>query len=297
MGIENVVIARKLSVLERYCQEQNVSISEGVAKFRFDGRGGERVVRSFEVQLESYKRISDALNDANIVEGDNLDQNVFKNAKLVASLGGDNYFQLVSHLVDNQLIVGINSDPENSSGALTYFTADSFIDYLPRLRNGDFDVENWTRLQTKLNGQTVPVLTISEIYVGAYKSTNMSTYVLDSEEQKSSGVIIATPAGLTGWYKAVANDYELEADTAPIARTDYHAYFVVREPFTQGEKKYMLTSGRINPNQKLSIQWLAHGYGLLSIDSVDEHEIRRTDEIEVAISDKSLRVIKPRYES
>ena len=43
----------------------------------------------------------------------------------------DSWHQYVSHFLKDQLMVGINSDPTNSEGALTTITLEEFIEYFP----------------------------------------------------------------------------------------------------------------------------------------------------------------------
>lgn len=298
---EDIVVARKLTVFEYEGKKEGINPTAGLERFKKLGSDGERILRSHLRQLKSFDEITSVLDNPQIIVGDEIDKGLFKPNSLVIALGGDNYFQHVAHFIDNQLILGINADPETSSGALLNFTADSFIDFLPRLQNREFNIDEWVRLQARINGQRVQFLATSEIYIGAYKSTDMSRYslkypnrltklisntrrIMEKEEQKSSGIIVATAsAGLTGWYKAAAHithsDDEKEAN---------RAWFTVREPF-----KSKKTDGYLNPHEQLMITWLAHNNGMVNIDASDEHEVKRGDTIEVRISDQPLRVVTP----
>src|SRR3989344_5408850 len=217
MNIENIVIAIKMSVLEYDAYRAETDLETALEKFTAMGVDGQKIIDSHCRQRESWEKVLDTLGNkfelAELIKGDNI-RGILPNS-LVIAIGGDNYLQLVSHFIENQPLVGINSDPENSDGALTYFTADSFVDFIAKLESGKFKIEEWTRLQASLNGKKIPTLATSEIYYGAYKSTDMSRYILElrkgsrgrvreSEEQKSSGLIIATKAGETGWYDAAS---------------------------------------------------------------------------------------------
>lgn len=294
--IENIVIARKLTVLEYEAKKYGYSIDESVEKFKQAGADGEKVLASHYRQLETFTKISQSLDNPVVVNGDEVDKNLLHPESVILAIGGDNYFQHISHFLENQLIVGINSDPETSSGSLLQFSADGFLDFLPRLKNGEFDIKEWVRLQAIINGGPVETQAISEIYLGAYKSTDMSRYLLDYPDQfhpqriiehdlqKSSGIIVATAsAGLTGWYRSAAH----------ISYPDYvrkfqKAFYTVREMFDG-----IHDEGDIFPEEKITITWQAHGDGLVSIDCQDEHIIKRGDKVEIQISNQPLRVVSP----
>lgn len=320
MNIENVVIARKLSVLEYDMKHDGISLDKAVTKFQALGADGRRILESHVRQLESFRKVAELFDNPIIMVGDDLDRELLRPASLVISLGGDNYLQNVSHFIDQQIILAVNSDPVGSDGSLTNFTADSLREFLPRLNAGHFNIEEWTRLRVVLNGRSIETLSVSEIYIGAHKSTDMSRYILEvdnlltgnlKEEQKSSGLVIATPAGETGWYSAASRyihfynnrdnrDYDeplLWPFTPTVHKTEKNAFLIVREPFVTSRlgrsRGYGLLTGRIQEQEKFRISWLAHGKGLLSIDAKDEHELTRGDVVEVEISDKPLKVVVP----
>ncbi len=308
MNIENVVIARKLSVLEYDMKREDISLDAVVARFKSLGTDGKRILESHTRQLESFQKIAELFNNPVIMVGDDLDRELLRPASLVISIGGDNYFQNVAHFLEDQLIIGVNSDPVNSDGSLTSFTSDSLKDFLTRLKENQFNIEEWTTLKATLNGRRLKTPSVSEIYIGAYKSTDMSRYLLNGEEQKSSGLIITTPAGRTGWYSAAyryiyqydrrgSHDFEEPVlwPMVPYDKTDNAGFLIVREPFVADRTKayHFNVEGIIRGQEKFIIKWLAHGLGLLSIDAKDEHELKRGDVVEVEISDKPLKVVVP----
>ena len=336
MNIENIVLARKLSVLEFDAARDKISIEEATLRTSQMGADGDKILQSHLRQMESEKKVLHALasqGDAlqgyedllSIIRGDAIPKTLIMPNTLVIALGGDNYFQYVSHFLENQPLVGINSDPENSDGALTYFTAESFVDFIPKLESGKFNTEEWTRLQASLNDKKIPTLATSEIYIGAYKSTDMSRYILElrkgsrgrvreSEEQKSSGLVVSTKAGETGWYDAAsryATNRSMRSLESSVFYTDImlgrvhnihpvedpqfrSAYFIAREPFVSSpEQRLKNYHGYIREKETIHLTWLAHGKGLVSIDARDEYEITRGDIVEIKISNTPLRVVTP----
>ena len=300
MNIENIVIAIKMSVLEYDAYRAETDLETALEKFTAMGVDGQKIIDSHYRQRESWEKVLDTLGNkfelAELVMGDNI-RGILPNS-LVIAIGGDNYLQLVSHFIGNQSLIGINSDPENSDGTLTHFTAESFIDFVPKLESGKFNIEEWTRLQATINGERIPTLATSEIYYGAYKSTDMSRYNLSiwpedakflEEEQKSSGLIFATDAGITGWYKGAARYLDPSENYSDYPKQLKKVIAVVREPFG----KYNLNSFALFNSCRIDLTWLAHGKGLISIDARDEYEITRGDTVEIRLSDTPLRVVTP----
>src|SRR3989344_3908050 len=307
MNIENIVIAIKMSVLEYDAYRAETDLETALEKFTVMGVDGQKIIDSHYRQRESWEKVLDTLGNkfelAELVMGDNI-RGILPNS-LVIAIGGDNYLQLVSHFIGNQSLIGINSDPENSDGTLTHFTAESFIDFVPKLESGKFNIEEWTRLQATINDKKIPTLATSEIYIGAYKSTDMSRYILElrkgsrgrvreSEEQKSSGLVVSTKAGETGWYDAAsryATNRSMRSLESSVFYTDImlgrvhnihpvedpqfrSAYFIAREPFVSSpERRLKNYHGYIREKETIHLTWLAHGKGLVSIDARDEYEI------------------------
>lgn len=297
MTIENIVLARKLSVLEYDMNRYETNFEQSVLKYYGMGADGEKIIKSHERQLQSEKLVLDALRAhpdledmLSIIRGDTIPQTIIGNKTLIVALGGDNYFQHISHYLKDQPLVGVNSDPVNSEGALTYFTPERFIDFLPKLESGEFNVEEWTRLQATINRKVISTLATSEIYYGAHKSTDMSRYLLFGlEEQKSSGLIITTGAGSTGWYKAASAYIRGLTEKPKIYPKTYpNALVVAREIFAH--EPHTLS---FEFSDKLELKWLAHGNGLVSIDARDEYEIVRGDEVVIKVSDTPLKVVTP----
>lgn len=211
---------------------------------------------------------------------------------LIMVLGGDNSFTNVSHYVGDTPILGINSDPDRSVGSLTSWgisTPQDAFDLLEKIEFQHFDIQEWTRLEAVLNGKMLPPAT-SEIFLGETKRNYMSRHVLEYEgqsyEQKCSGLIVATGAGSTGWYKS-AN--RMLRSWKP---TERKAGFVVSEPYNDDAcANYTgVIGGSYGPSIK--IYSLNDDQGIISIDSWDEFEFKRGSTVEIHIG-SPLNVLIP----
>lgn len=125
---------------------------------------------------------------------------------LVVSHGGDNHFTYVAHQVGGCHLIGCNSDPETSVGALLGFTAEE-LEEVVKNNYETVRIEEWSLLQTEIhypNGkkiQTVPA--VCELSIRNNSPDLTSRYWIKyqnhKEEQKCSGLLVYTGAGSTGW--------------------------------------------------------------------------------------------------
>ncbi len=193
----------------------------------------------------------------------------------VISLGGDNHFVYCSHFVGDRPLAGINSDPETSIGALLYFTVPVFLEALSPKVPPVFDLDEWTRISCELLGphgehrRTDPCT--SEISIRNDYPELTSRYLLRVnggpwEEQKSSGLLLATGTGSTGWYRNCFPPSE--RGPAAFVRSSPFFRFFAREvgaPPGRG-KKYL--SGQIDEEGVLEI--VSEMDGMISVDAHPE---------------------------
>jgi NAD kinase len=125
---------------------------------------------------------------------------------LVVSHGGDNHFTYVAHQIGQIHLIGCNSDPLSSVGALLGFSAEE----LEEAVQSDFEtteLEQWSLLSTTIqypDGHTVETVpAICEVSLRNNSPDLTSRYWISyqgrKEEQKCSGLLAYTGAGSTGW--------------------------------------------------------------------------------------------------
>ena len=147
------------------------------------------------------------------------------NADLVITIGGDGTFIKAANLIENALILGINSNPNRSEGALTSMNMEE-IDKLKEIFSGKFKIATRQRARIWLNGKTLNEHATNEVFIGSSSQFHSSLYKIkfkDSEEEhKSSGIIISTGTGSKAWY--------LSAGGKPFEKEEEKLAFIVREP-------------------------------------------------------------------
>lgn len=264
------------------------------AKYKREGVDIPKVMESHERQKKSLHELKKLFEEKQFVSRNDLTKRIVYNKDLVISLGGDNHFQYITHFVDSELIMGINSDPLASEGALTYFTTKNFERILKKLQNDKFEVEEWTRLEAKLNGSKVERATDS-YFLGEYSRIKASTHILEfrgkKERQKCAGLIVATGAGSTGWFNSACRYIHHKGKKFP--KTKKCAEFLVTEAYRGKINKYSMLSGTIKKDDELIVHSLNDDKGILIADSMNaEHNFNEGAKAVIRISDKPLRVVR-----
>lgn len=220
------------------------------------------------------------------IEYSSIKKELFRDADLVLTLGGDGTFIKAAHLIDNSLILGINSNPETSEGALTSISINE-ISKLNNLIEGKFEIIERQRADVILNNKVLEEKAVNEVYIGVASQFHSSRYKIKfkdkKEEQRSSGIIVSTGTGSEAWF--------LSAGGKPFHYGDKKLGFIVREPYF-GKKVFVpnLLHGEIFEGDELNVESTRESGGIIAInDSVYDFNIG--DTVKIKISDKPLNVI------
>ncbi len=240
--------------------------------YRIQNDAYEKIHTSHERQMAALARLRSALPEASFVNREGLPDVSFGDFDCVVSLGGDNHFVYVSGFLPAGLpIAGVNSDPTTSHGSLLHFTAEALaVGLSAGLR---LSTELWNRIACELipwEGQAIrtPVCT-SEISVRNAFPDLISRYLLrlgegSWEEQKSSGLILATGAGSTGWYR---NCHSMaEQDSVVFPKDSPFFRTIARE--LGATHSYRLRKVEVRREEELEV--VSEMDGLISIDTHPE---------------------------
>lgn len=292
MRLNKILIVSKQTKYE-YEKEKFKLIDEQLAqKYSAERTKWTAIIESHKRQAEAKQFLRKKFPAANLISINDLKQQI-TGYDAVISFGGDNSFTYTSHYVGNTPIIGINSDPETSIGALCAWTVKDLAILPPKLRQKKYKIEKWPRLETKIDGQKI-MPAISEYFFGEKQRNQMSRHTIiyrgKQYEQKSSGIIITTGAGSTGWYSSASQYHEPELK--PFAKTEKKAAFVVSEPYTHKQEQ-KLHSGELREGEELTLHSLNDSQGFASADSWTEHDFSKGKKATIGISKQPLRVIVP----
>jgi NAD kinase len=123
----------------------------------------------------------------------------------VVVLGQDGLVANTLKYIDGQHVVGVNPDPARWDGALLPFTIDDLPHVMPEELRRQRAVKTVTMAKAALNnGQTLHA--VNDLFIGqrSHVSARYKIAVAGREEQhSSSGIIVSTGLGSTGWLKSV----------------------------------------------------------------------------------------------
>ena len=222
---------------------------------------------------------------------------LLRNCPLVIALGGDETFKFAAQFRTDGLILGLNPDPGPSKGKLLSGTVDDFERNIEQFWRDELRVVERIRLGAELNGIDIG-LASDQIFLGKGDREAMSRYIIQtpdgrSEEQKSSGLLVATGSGSTGWYRS-----ERGSSRFDFPRELNEARFYVTAPIrNDDDSTFELTEGSILPGESLVVRSLCHPTGRISLDGYPhrDDEDRETfgegAEARIFISDSPLRVL------
>jgi NAD+ kinase len=168
----------------------------------------------------------------------------------IISVGGDGTLLDVSHYCTNSPILGVNSDPDSSIGALCAAHAGNFEQVLQEIYRQTLKPIGLLRLAISIDGKSLDILPLNDVLFCHKNPAAMARFAMSfqgtTEIHRGSGVWVATPAGSTGGiFSSGANPLPLEQK---------NAIFRVREPSLSGNSRPTLLHGTLGSKDKLLIR-------------------------------------------
>jgi hypothetical protein len=178
-----------------------------------------------------------------VVEREDLSRFVFRPEDIVVVVGQDGLVANLAKYLQGQPVIGIDPLPGANAGILVPHPPEAITRLLGEVASGAAQVLHRTMVRADTDdGQSLTAL--NEIYVG--QPTHQSArYTLDVdgavERQSSSGLIVGTGTGSTGWCLSLQ---QLQArDLALPQPADRFLAWFVREPWPSPSTGATLTSG------------------------------------------------------
>ena len=138
-----------------------------------------------------------------------LDRFLFAEDDVVIVLGQDGLVANVAKYLDGHPVIGLNPEVGHHPGVLVRHRPEALGDLCADLLAGRDDSEHRTMVEASLDDGQRP-LALNELFVG-HASHQSARYTIQAggrqERQSSSGVIIATGTGATGWASSINRAY------------------------------------------------------------------------------------------
>ncbi len=202
-----------------------------------------------------------------------LDRFLFEPEDLVVAVGQDGLVANVAKYLSGQPVLGINPAPELTEGILVRHAAKASADLYADFEKGRSRTEDRTMVEARLaDGQRLVAL--NEIFIG-HRTHQSARYRIrfgdTSERHSSSGVIVATGTGATGWAKSVTRHRE-GAPPLP-SPLDPSLAFLVREAWPSRNTGSNLTDGIITKETNLTLTSEMNEGGTLFGDGLEDDRL------------------------
>jgi len=206
---------------------------------------------------------------------------------LIITAGGDGTFLEACQKIKDQTIIGVNSTPNFSVGKLCTINVKDFEKVIQHIVKKRYVVSHWQRLRLVLEGHVRPVDCVNDILVCHSDPAAVSRYYLEigktKEEQRNSGLWVATPAGSSGAIKS-AGGKQLKVIEKKIQ-------YMPRELYYGFNKQYCLTGGVLKGKQAIAVTSLMRN-GMIFVDGThNKFKFPYNSMLKVSFSPNPLNVL------
>lgn len=279
---KTILVTRKTRLEELVAKYNTV----GQAKFYVEHLGADfsdylaehdtyqRGVRDAETALQRLGRIQ-------TIERTFLPNFLFGPNDTVVALGQDGLVANTLKYLDGQPLVGVNPDPGRWDGVLLPFRVTDLELLIPEVFDGRRKTRDVTMAKAQLNnGQCI--YGVNDIFIGPQSHTSARYTIRLAEQQEqhsSSGIIVSTGLGSTGWLKsllagatAIAAGAAHQAKHKPTKEMAWDAdylYFTVREPFPSKTSAASLVFGKITRQSTLTLTSQMPEHGVIFSDGIE----------------------------
>jgi NAD kinase len=311
MGFDKIVLVTRKTRLQGLIERFNTVAQ---AKFYLEHAGLD--FTDYASEDETYRRAIDSL-EGQLELGltvQRLDRSLlstyqFGPADVVIAAGQDGLVANTAKYIGAQPLIGVNPDPARFDGKLLPFSVSQARSVLTRTLEGKMPIADVTlaRAQTS-DGQML--LAFNDLFIGETshqsahyrlrlggtapqkaKKLGSNTPAPASERQSSSGVIVSTGAGSTGWLSSVRTMAERVGaffggqPIAPLSMNwnDPRLFFVVREPFVSKHSQASTVVGWVDHGHELHVESLMPQTGTIFSDGMEADRLVFTSGMTVRI--------------
>lgn len=202
-----------------------------------------------------------------------LSRYVFEPTDLIVAVGQDGLVANVAKYLREQPVLGINPDPSEYAGVLVRHRASSAKEQLERLVAGKAALEARTMVEARLDdGQRL--LALNEVFLG-HRTHQSARYTLRwrgrEERQSSSGLLVATGTGATGWALSIRRQRKVEV--AMPGPEDRRLAWFAREPWPSVSTGADLGEGGLAEDDSLELVSEMNDDGVLFGDGIEDDRI------------------------
>lgn len=256
----------------------------------FEDERYREAVSKAQTTLESLGRVQ-------IVDREFVPNFIFGENDIVVAIGQDGLVANTLKYLSNQLLIGVNPDPARWDGVLLPFAVGDLKLVLQDVFKMRRQVKEVSMAKAALNDGQV-IYAVNDLFIGqrTHVSSRYQIQLGDRHEyQSSSGIIVSTGLGSTGWLKSILtgaanivngisdNSMKIQQPKRIEWNADY-LYFSVREPFPSRTSKVDIAFGRVTKRQPLKILSQMPENGVIFSDGIESDFLQFNSGIEATIA-------------
>jgi NAD kinase len=299
MSADNkVILVTRRTRLEELIAQYN---TEDQAAFVIKSRGGE--FEDYRLEHNTYMASvnqveAELIRSARVqrLERGFLPNFIFGPQDKVVVVGQDGLVANTLKYLNGQPVIAINPDPARFDGVLLPFAVKDTKAIFTDVISNSYQSKQITMAKATLNdGQEL--IGVNDLFIGPRIQIS-ARYELSiggkSEVQSSSGIIVSTGLGSTGWLKSIVAGAagvmggKRKAESAMAWDAD-KLKFAVREPFPSQATGTDIVFGEITQKSEMRVSSLMAGNGVIFSDGMVDDFIEFNSGVEVKISMSSTR--------
>lgn len=285
-GFEKIVLVTRKTRLAELVERFNTLAQ---ARFYIEHAGGD--FKEYVLEDDAYRRSAELARRSielglkiQEIDRDMAPTFTFLPEDLVVTLGQDGLVANTAKYVGRQPIIAVNPDPERFDGILLPFLPKQVEPAIKEVLNGGCRIRAVTMAEARLDdGQRL--LAFNDLFLGAQSHVS-ARYQIHwgkmEEPQSSSGVLVSTGAGSTGWVSSVFNMASGVSalvgggQLKPIRLDweDRRLLFVVREPFVSLHSQANIIAGIVEQQQTLVLESLMPSGGVIFSDGIEADRLQ-----------------------
>jgi NAD kinase len=280
---EKIVLVTRKSRLEALIERFN---TRAQAKFYIEHSGGafdfyEREHETYYAAVQKLRQQLQRVAKLQVIEREFLPNFLFTESDLVVTIGIDGLVVNTAKYLDGQPLVAVNPDPQHIDGVLLPFNVATAVPAVRQAIQGQMQLRAITMAEARLNdGQSL--LAFNDLFVGVRSHVSARYQIrFDGREEyhSSSGIIISTGAGATGWLSSLFNmangivaafgQMETRVERPSLPWETDQLIFVVREPFVSKTSGAEIVCGAISRESPLLLESTMAEGGVIFSDGVE----------------------------
>ncbi len=292
-----VVVRRKTRLEELIVRYNTVS----QAQFYIEHLGADfsdylREHDTYKSAVQAAVAALEIIGRVQVVEWSFLPSFIFDPDAVVIAIGRDGLVANTLKYLSGQPVVGVNPDVKRWDGILLPFEVKDLEKIVPDVCKAKRPMKEVTMAKARLtDGQEL--YAVNDFYIGQ-KTHISSRYEIcvgsERESQSSSGIVVSTGLGSTGWMKSIVTgaagivsrvaDMSLSPSLPTMAWDSDYLYFSVREPFVSKASGATIVFGKVTADMPLKILSQMSENGVIFSDGVESDFLTFNSGVEASIT-------------